>query len=192
MIVGDGPRRKSLEALCNKVRVSDYIHFVGNQTDIRPYLKLFDVGVNCSANEGLSNAIMEYMLHGVPCIVSEAGGILIFANGDQNLNSGATTSGPGEVRVAGGRLIANDTVINGLAHLRGGQVGSTGENGEFRLKDASSWETGNLFGSVRIPAGNIFLVNGDSGARVMNVFAVLTNEGTLRWDGPGPIQFASR
>jgi L-malate glycosyltransferase len=37
-------------------------------------LELIDIGVNRSSMEGLSNAIMEYMASGVPCIVSNAGG----------------------------------------------------------------------------------------------------------------------
>jgi L-malate glycosyltransferase len=74
VIVGSGPRRVSLEKINRDIGIRKHVHFVGHQHDVGPYLNLFDIGVNCSANEGLSNAIMEYMLYGVPCIVSEAGG----------------------------------------------------------------------------------------------------------------------
>jgi glycosyltransferase involved in cell wall biosynthesis len=74
VVVGDGPLRGDLEALSDEFGISWHIHFVGWQEDIVPFLSLFDIGVNCSANEGLSNAIMEYMACGVPCVVSKAGG----------------------------------------------------------------------------------------------------------------------
>lgn len=74
VIVGDGQLRNSLENLALELGIRDSIHFAGSQEDVLPYLSIFDIGVNCSANEGLSNAIMEYMDFGIPCIVSAAGG----------------------------------------------------------------------------------------------------------------------
>ena len=74
VLVGDGPLRLYLEEMVRFYEVQDYIYFAGSQTDILPYLKMFDIGVNCSAKEGMSNAIMEYMIYGIPSIVSYAGG----------------------------------------------------------------------------------------------------------------------
>ncbi len=74
VIVGDGPCRSRLVSLSETLNLSGRVHFVGNQKDVLPFLKIFHVGVNCSSKEGLSNAIMEYMAYGVPCIVSRAGG----------------------------------------------------------------------------------------------------------------------
>jgi L-malate glycosyltransferase len=73
-IVGDGPLRRELKTLTGELKLINDIHFVGSQEDIVPFLSTFDIGINCSSNEGLSNAIMEYMAYGVPCIVSRAGG----------------------------------------------------------------------------------------------------------------------
>jgi glycosyltransferase involved in cell wall biosynthesis len=42
--------------------------------EIARYLSFVDVGCNCSESEGLSNAVMEYMGAGVPCVVTRAGG----------------------------------------------------------------------------------------------------------------------
>lgn len=119
--------------------------------------------------------------------VSQTGGLLIFANGTQTLNAGATSSGPGEVRVTGGALTANDAAIDGIVHIKGGSVGSSGENGVFQLKNGSRWDSGYLFGKIGIPLGNTFRVDGDEGLR-LNRGTILTNHGTLRWDGPSPIQ----
>jgi glycosyltransferase involved in cell wall biosynthesis len=72
--VGDGPLRKDLATVASALEIGNHIHFMGWQEDVGPFLSVFDIGVNCSANEGFSNAIMEYMTYGVPCIVSDAGG----------------------------------------------------------------------------------------------------------------------
>jgi glycosyltransferase involved in cell wall biosynthesis len=74
LLIGDGPMRSELERLVKDLKIEEFIHFTGWQKDVRPFLSILDIGVNCSANEGLSNAIMEYMASGIPCIVSEAGG----------------------------------------------------------------------------------------------------------------------
>lgn len=42
--------------------------------EMAQYLSIVDVGCNCSESEGLSNAVMEYMGAGIPCVVSRGGG----------------------------------------------------------------------------------------------------------------------
>jgi len=74
LIVGDGPLRSDLENLCKGLNLQENLHFLGRQEDIVLYLSLFDIGVNCSSAEGLSNAIMEYMAFDIPCIVTNNGG----------------------------------------------------------------------------------------------------------------------
>lgn len=66
--------RGRTEALAEELGVRARLHFVGSCKDVARYLSIMDVGVNCSEGEGLSNAIMEYMAAGVPCIVSDSGG----------------------------------------------------------------------------------------------------------------------
>ena len=74
VIVGDGALRPELEALSRSLGIAERVRFVGSQDKVLQFLKIFDVAVNCSANEGLSNAVMEYMAYEVPCVVSDAGG----------------------------------------------------------------------------------------------------------------------
>jgi glycosyltransferase involved in cell wall biosynthesis len=69
-----GSTKEDNEKLARSLDISEHVRFVGPQKQIAPYLSIMDIGVNCSAGEGLSNAIMEYMAAGVPCIVSYAGG----------------------------------------------------------------------------------------------------------------------
>ncbi len=74
VLIGAGKRKDGLLSLSESLKVGHKMHFTGPQPDVRPYLSFMDVGVNCSEREGLSNAIMEYMAAGVPCVVSRAGG----------------------------------------------------------------------------------------------------------------------
>ena len=61
-------RRSADLGIANKVF---YAHADG---DVARYLSFADIGVNCSHGEGISNAIMEYMACGVPCIAAASGG----------------------------------------------------------------------------------------------------------------------
>jgi glycosyltransferase involved in cell wall biosynthesis len=74
VLVGTGIMRSELESLGASLNIAHKLVFTGPQADIVPYLSIMDVGVNCSEREGLSNAVMEYMAAGIPCVVSNAGG----------------------------------------------------------------------------------------------------------------------
>ena len=66
-----------MQALAKELGVEDRVMFLHSDDDIRELLTAFDIGANCSEGEGLSNAIMEYMASGLPCVVAASGG-----NGD--------------------------------------------------------------------------------------------------------------
>jgi len=74
LVGGGGPTEPDTIALGTALGIAAKLHFVGPQTNVRSYLSIMDVGVNCSEREGLSNAVIEYMAAGVPCIVSRSGG----------------------------------------------------------------------------------------------------------------------
>jgi glycosyltransferase involved in cell wall biosynthesis len=74
LLVGNGPMMHENQTLGHKLNIIDKLHFVGKQENISTFISIMDIGVNCSEREGLSNAIMEYMAAGVPCIVSNSGG----------------------------------------------------------------------------------------------------------------------
>jgi polysaccharide deacetylase family protein (PEP-CTERM system associated) len=63
-----------IESLAEKLGVRQRMHFLGSRRDVLRFLSIMDVGVNCSEGEGLSNAIIEYMAVGLPCVVSDSGG----------------------------------------------------------------------------------------------------------------------
>lgn len=74
LLIGEGPLKEETERFTRSLGIEPHIFFAGAQAQIVPFLSIMDVGVNCSDGEGLSNAIMEYMAAGVPCVVSNAGG----------------------------------------------------------------------------------------------------------------------
>ncbi|MCC6502888.1 MAG: glycosyltransferase [Deltaproteobacteria bacterium] len=84
LLIGIGPLKDEMIALAKTLGVGHKTHFAGHQTDIRPYLSIIDVGVNCSEGEGLSNAVMEYMCSRIPCVVSEAGGNINLVTNNKN------------------------------------------------------------------------------------------------------------
>ncbi len=84
VMVGDGPSRGALQTLVLNLKLEESVFFAGSQEDVNAYLRVFDIAVNCSAQEGLSNAIIEYMMAGVPCIVAESGGNTELIENDWN------------------------------------------------------------------------------------------------------------
>jgi glycosyltransferase involved in cell wall biosynthesis len=74
ILIGTGGLREEAEKLAEELGIREKLLFLGPQREILPYISIMDAGVNCSEGEGLSNAVMEYMSAGVPCVVSQAGG----------------------------------------------------------------------------------------------------------------------
>jgi glycosyltransferase involved in cell wall biosynthesis len=71
VIVGDGPMRQTLEGMANQ-RIS----FVGNKSDVVPWLQAFDVfALPSYANEGVPQALAQAMLVGLACVTTNVGSI---------------------------------------------------------------------------------------------------------------------
>ncbi|MHB1605955.1 MAG: glycosyltransferase [Leptospirales bacterium] len=73
VLVGDGPLRPDLEAQSNMLGISSHVHFVGQRSNIRDYLNLFDVFVLSSIRESLPRAAREAMACGLPVIATKVG-----------------------------------------------------------------------------------------------------------------------
>jgi glycosyltransferase involved in cell wall biosynthesis len=84
ILVGAGQMRSELKSLGASLNIAHKLVFTGAQDDVIPYLSIMDVGINCSVREGLSNAIMEYMAAGIPCVVSNAPGNIDLITHDEN------------------------------------------------------------------------------------------------------------
>jgi glycosyltransferase involved in cell wall biosynthesis len=73
-ILGDGPCRKELEALSRRLGQDGRIAFPGAVLDVAPYLREADVYLSTSVSEGMSNALLEAMSHGLMPVISRVSG----------------------------------------------------------------------------------------------------------------------
>ncbi|MHB8872976.1 MAG: glycosyltransferase [Myxococcaceae bacterium] len=73
-LVGDGSRRGELEALARGLGLLGLAHFLGFRKDTPAIQARATFGVLCSAQEGLSNAVIEGMAARLPMIVTRVGG----------------------------------------------------------------------------------------------------------------------
>ncbi len=74
-IVGDGPKRKSIEQSCEDMIGQNLLKFYGFSKDVREYLYAADAFVLPSKYEGFGIALLEALACGLPVIASDAGGI---------------------------------------------------------------------------------------------------------------------
>lgn len=70
VIVGDGFERATLERQALNLKVKDSLVFLGRRNDVPEILQLFDVFVLPSLYEGMSNALMEAMVVGLPIVAT--------------------------------------------------------------------------------------------------------------------------
>ncbi|MCK5212028.1 glycosyltransferase [Candidatus Parcubacteria bacterium] len=74
IIAGDGPERESIEHEIKKFGLGNRFKLLGEQHFINEVLSTFDLFINTSHYEGVSNTILEAMSKGIPVIAHSAGG----------------------------------------------------------------------------------------------------------------------
>ena len=74
LLIGAGPLEKELKTLAGQKKFHDRIHFWGHRQNVVDYLRISDIYVLCSDNEGLSLALMEAMATGLICISTNCPG----------------------------------------------------------------------------------------------------------------------
>jgi len=75
VLVGDGPERARMEALCRELGVCDDISFLGKQEAVQDIVAIADLFMLPSEQESFGLAALEAMAAGVPVVGSNAGGI---------------------------------------------------------------------------------------------------------------------
>ena len=73
-LAGDGGEEASLRRLASSLNIQRHVHFLGRVPDAIPIIQCFSVCVLCSASEGLSNAVIEYMGCAKPSVCTNVGG----------------------------------------------------------------------------------------------------------------------
>ncbi len=74
LIVGYGSLDSHLRSLSSFLGIAESVNFVGMTQDASSYLKRSDIFVLSSRSEGMSNALLEAMSYGIPCIATQVGG----------------------------------------------------------------------------------------------------------------------
>jgi len=75
IIVGEGPRREYLEKMAMRLGLDGHVHFLGFRSDAVQILRMLDVFVLSSIDEGLPIVILEAMSVGTPIVSSDVGDI---------------------------------------------------------------------------------------------------------------------
>lgn len=101
LLVGDGPERDSLVHSLHAVGLQDRVRLLGSREDVGAVLASADIAVLPSYSEGMPNAVMEAMAHGLPVVATDVGGNrsllgsgagILVAPGDENALAGALRS----------------------------------------------------------------------------------------------------
>ena len=84
VIVGDGPVRADLTRLSNEFGLASSHIWLGERNDIPELLRCFDLFVQTSIFEGMSNTILEAMASCLPIIATDTGGNPEVVNNGEN------------------------------------------------------------------------------------------------------------
>ena len=80
ILLGSGPLQSQIQASAKMLKVNEYLFFAGSVQNVTDYLRHSDIAMLCSDREGLSNAIIEYMVCGLPVIATAVGGNVDLVN----------------------------------------------------------------------------------------------------------------
>jgi glycosyltransferase involved in cell wall biosynthesis len=81
--VGDGAQLEAYRRRVVELGVNNYITFVGHDNDVAKYYKQCDVYVQPSRIESLGLSVLDAMRRGIPCVVSNTGGLTeVIINGE--------------------------------------------------------------------------------------------------------------
>ena len=74
LVLGKGPHEKEFKELSQSLGISHSVRFMGEVHNVEDYLRRADGFVLASRAEGMSNALLEAMAHGLPCVVTNISG----------------------------------------------------------------------------------------------------------------------
>jgi len=74
-LIGDGPKRKELEALAIQLGVANALRWWGWQAEAKPIYEMLDALLLPSRTEGLPNVVLEAMAMRVPVAATDVGGV---------------------------------------------------------------------------------------------------------------------
>ncbi len=75
LLVGDGPLRAELEKKCERLRLRNYVRFLGEIKEMDLVYGATDIFVLPSFKEGMPNVVLEAMTHGIAMVVTRVGAV---------------------------------------------------------------------------------------------------------------------
>ena len=74
-IIGSGKNEKNLLKTASDKKLQGSVKFWGYQSDVRPFINMFDIAVSYTTKEAFGLNNVEYMLMKKPCIFADSGGM---------------------------------------------------------------------------------------------------------------------
>jgi glycosyltransferase involved in cell wall biosynthesis len=74
LLAGSGPEERAIREKADELGLLPRVRFAGSVADVERYYAAMDVFALTSLAEGFSNAILEAMASGLPCVVTDVGG----------------------------------------------------------------------------------------------------------------------
>lgn len=74
LICGVGPEKENLEKLAEEKGVANRVHFLGFRNDVKELMKVSDIFLFTTLQEGMPRSMMEAMACGLPCVASKIRG----------------------------------------------------------------------------------------------------------------------
>ena len=74
LILGEGSLRREVEKMIMELKLYNKVKLMGYRKEVTDFLKLFDLYVQSSWNEGLCTSIIKAMHEGLPVISTDSGG----------------------------------------------------------------------------------------------------------------------
>lgn len=110
-IYGEGPEKENLQNLINTLSLNSRVKLMGRQKNIIDCIKSAAVFVLPSNSEGMSNALLEAMALGIPCIATDSpiGGSAIII--DNNINGLLIPMEDEDIMASAIEKIINDEVF---------------------------------------------------------------------------------
>lgn len=75
VLVGTGPEESRIRRLAHELGLDGAVHFTGTRADVPRVARAFDIFALSSIQEGLAIAVLEAMALGIPCVVTDVGGL---------------------------------------------------------------------------------------------------------------------
>jgi len=71
VLVGSGPRLRHCQSVADQLGLQQSVHFTGYSDAVAMFLRSATVFISPSNSEGCSNALLEAMAHGLPCVATD-------------------------------------------------------------------------------------------------------------------------